>query len=208
MLEVGCSDGANLLPMAAALPHAQFVGCDLSGIAIAEARRAAQELGLANVTFLQRDLATLTDDPGTFDYIIAHGVYSWVPAPVRDALLALAARRLSRNGALFVSYNVYPGCHIREATWQILHYHVDRIADPRGQLDAARALRRCSPNPASRRPRPTRCCARSSASSPRKRTARCFTTICRSPTIPFISTSSPRISRGTASRISGKPRRI
>ena len=140
VLEVGCSDGANLLPMAAALPHAQFVGCDLSGSAIADARRAAQELGLANVTFLQQDLATLTDDPGTFDYIIAHGVYSWVPAPVRDALLALAARRLARNGALFVSYNVYPGCHVREAAWQILHYHVDRIADPRGQLDAARAF--------------------------------------------------------------------
>jgi tRNA G46 methylase TrmB len=67
VLEVGCSDGANLLPMAAALPHAQFVGCDLSGTAIADARAAAQELGLSNVTLLQQDLSTLTDDPGTFD---------------------------------------------------------------------------------------------------------------------------------------------
>jgi predicted O-methyltransferase YrrM len=140
VLEVGCSDGANLLPMAAALPSARFVGCDLSGSAIADARRAAQELGLSNITFLQRDLATLTDDPETFDYIIAHGVYSWVPAAVREALLSLAAHRLSRNGVLFVSYNVYPGCHVREAAWQMLHYHVDRIADPRAQLDAARAF--------------------------------------------------------------------
>ncbi|MEO8751394.1 MAG: class I SAM-dependent methyltransferase [Casimicrobiaceae bacterium] len=140
VLEVGCSDGANLLPMAAALPHARFIGCDLSGSAIAAARQAANELGLANITFLQQDLATLTDDPAAFDYIIAHGVYSWVPAPVRDALLALAAHRLARNGVLFVSYNVYPGCHVREAAWRILHHHVDRIADPRAQLDAARAL--------------------------------------------------------------------
>jgi predicted O-methyltransferase YrrM len=140
VLEVGCSDGANLLPMAAALPHAQFVGCDLSASAIADARRAAAELGITNVTFLQRDLSTLTDDPGTFDYIIAHGVYSWVPAAVRDALLKLAAHRLSRNGVLFVSYNVYPGCHVRQAAWQMLHYHVDHLADPRAQLDAARAF--------------------------------------------------------------------
>lgn len=140
VLEVGCSDGANLLPMAATLPHAQFIGCDLSGSAIAAARSAAQELGLSNVTFVQRDLATLTDDPEPFDYIIAHGVYSWIPAPVRDALLKLAARRLARNGAMFVSYNVYPGCHVREAAWRILHHHVDGIADPRGQLQAARAL--------------------------------------------------------------------
>ncbi len=140
VLEVGCSDGANLLPMAATLPHARFVGCDLSGSAIAAARRAAQELGLSNITFVQRDLATLVDDPEPFDYVIAHGVYSWVPAPVRDALLALAAQRLSRNGAMFVSYNVYPGCHVREAAWRILHHHVDGIADPRGQLEAARAL--------------------------------------------------------------------
>jgi len=140
VLEVGCSDGANLLPMAAALPHARFVGCDLSGGAIADARRAALQLGLSNVTFLQQDLSTLSDDPGVFDYIIAHGVYSWVPAAVRDALLALAAHRLSHNGVLFVSYNVYPGCHVREAAWQMLHYHVDHLADPRAQLDAARAF--------------------------------------------------------------------
>ena len=118
----------------------EVVGCDLSGSAIADARRAAQELGLSNVTLLQQDLSTLIDDPEGFDYIIAHGVYSWVPAAVRDALLTLAARRLSRNGVLFVSYNVYPGCHVREAAWQMLHYHVDHLADPRAQLDAARAF--------------------------------------------------------------------
>src|SRR5262249_58797310 len=58
VLEVGCSDGANLLPMALTLPHAQFVGCDISAHAIADAQRAAGELGLRNVEFVQRDLAT------------------------------------------------------------------------------------------------------------------------------------------------------
>lgn len=140
VLEVGCSDGANLLPMAAGLPGATFVGCDISPRAIDAARAGAAALRLANVSFVQRDLAELRDEPGTFDYIIAHGVYSWVPSPVRDALLALARARLSRNGLLFVSYNVYPGCHVRQAAWGMLHHHVDGIADPRARMVAARDL--------------------------------------------------------------------
>lgn len=140
VLEVGCSDGANLLPMAADLPHATFVGCDISSRAIDKARAGAAALGLSNVTFLERDLATLATETRPFDYIVAHGVYSWVPAAVRDALLALAKARLSRNGILFVSYNVFPGCHVRQAAWQMLHHHVDAIEDPRARLAKAREL--------------------------------------------------------------------
>jgi len=140
VLEVGCNDGANLLPMAATLPGARFVGCDLSERAIATARRVAQELEIDNVTLEQRDLATLADDAEPFDYIIAHGVYSWVPPQVRDALLDLAARRLAPHGAMFVSLNVFPGCRIRQAAWEMLHQHVDGIADPKAKLDAARAF--------------------------------------------------------------------
>ena len=108
VLEVGCSDGANLLPMAAGLPEASFVGCDLSGQAIAMARAGAEELGLRNVTLLQQDLATLGDDPAPFDYIIAHGVYSWVPAPVRDALLDLARRKLVAQRRTFRELQCLP----------------------------------------------------------------------------------------------------
>lgn len=140
VLEVGCSDGANLIPMAAALPDARFVGCDLSPPAIDAARRTVAELGLANVTLLEGDLRELPAELDQFDYIIAHGVYSWVPAPVREALFALASSRLAQNGVMFVSYNVYPGCHVRRAAWEVLHYHVDPIQDPRARLDAAREL--------------------------------------------------------------------
>jgi flagellar motor protein MotB len=68
-----------------------------------------------------------------FDFIVAHGVYSWVPPPVRDALFALASGRLARNGILYVSYNVLPGCRVRQAAWDVLHHHVDRIEDKLGQ---------------------------------------------------------------------------
>jgi len=140
VLEVGCSDGANLLPMAASLPAASFVGCELSPAATALARTGATELGLENVTLIEGDLREFPDALGPFDFVIAHGVYSWVPAPVRDALFALAAKKLSRNGLMFVSYNVYPGCHVRQAAWEMLRHHIAGINDARGRLDAARTL--------------------------------------------------------------------
>jgi SAM-dependent methyltransferase/methyltransferase-like protein len=140
VLDVGCGDGANLLPMAAALPDARFVGCDLSPRAISAAREAVAQLGLANVTLVEGDLRELPDAFGPFDYIIAHGLYSWVPADVRDALLALAAERLSPAGLVFVSYNVYPGCHVRQAAWETLRFHSEQLEGARARLDAARAL--------------------------------------------------------------------
>src|SRR5438552_3715977 len=82
---------------------------------IAAARSAVAELGLPNVALFEGDLSALPETLGDFDYMIAHGVYSWVPAPVRDAMFELAQRRLKRSGILFVSYNVYPGCHVRQA---------------------------------------------------------------------------------------------
>ena len=71
VLEVGCNDGSNLLPMAASLPDARFVGCDVSASAIAAAREGASAVGLRNVSFEMADLASF--DGGRFDYIVAHG---------------------------------------------------------------------------------------------------------------------------------------
>src|SRR5207237_10705778 len=89
LLEVGCNDGANLIPMAMSLPSAQFVGCDLSSRAVDAGGRMIAELGLSNIALVEEDLSALSPSYGTFDYIVAHGVYSWVPASVPDALFAL-----------------------------------------------------------------------------------------------------------------------
>jgi hypothetical protein len=142
VLDIGCSDGANLVPMALGLPHAHFVGVDLSASAIAAARGLAERLGLANVTLHEGDVGALAPSLGAFDYIVAHGVYSWVPPPVRDAMLALARDRLSPQGVMFVSYNVLPGARVRQVAWDVLHYATDGIADPRERMDAARRLAR------------------------------------------------------------------
>ena len=143
MLEVGCNDGSNLIPMAVSLPAARFVGCDLSPRALDAGRRTIDALGLANITLVEGDLAALAPAHGEFDFIVAHGVYSWVPPDVRDALFALAAQRLARDGILYVSFNVLPGCRVRQAAWDVLHHHVDHIEDPRSRLRCRATARPC-----------------------------------------------------------------
>jgi SAM-dependent methyltransferase len=138
VLEVGCNNGANLLPMAAALPDATFVGCDIAPLAIRSANESAAALALSNVRFVEADLAAL--DGGPWDYVIAHGVYSWVPAPVRDALFGLLRRALAPNGLAFVSYNTYPGGYVRRAAWEALRWHVRDAPAREDQLREARAL--------------------------------------------------------------------
>jgi methyltransferase-like protein/protein-L-isoaspartate O-methyltransferase len=142
VLEVGCNDGANLIPMAQGLPQATFVGCDLSPRAIAAGRRTIATLGLRNIALVEEDLSTLDPAHGEFDYLIAHGVYSWVPPAARDGLFALGQARLAPTGVMFVSYNALPGSQVRMAAWDVLHHAVDGIADPHERLGAARRLAR------------------------------------------------------------------
>ena len=140
LLELGCGDGGNLLPMACALPGAQFVGIDISGQAIAAARARAQAAGIENVSFEEASLAEFAPPAGSFDYVIAHGVFSWVPEPVREALMALCARALSEHGVAYVSYNTLPGGHLRDVVRDILKAHVPESEPPARQLAAAREL--------------------------------------------------------------------
>jgi SAM-dependent methyltransferase len=142
VLEVGCGDAANLLPMAYGLPGSDFVGFDLAAAPVAAGRRAAERLGLANLSLAARDLADFPADAGRFDYIIAHGIYSWVPPGTRDRLLALIAHHLAPNGVAFVSYNVYPGCHMRRMVWEMLRFHVDHLPDARQRIAEAQTLAR------------------------------------------------------------------
>jgi len=141
VLEVGCGDGANLLPMAARMPGARFVGCDLSSLLMDRARVMANGLSLSNVELIEDDLRAVASGLGDFDYIVAHGFYSWVPADVRDALFALARERLAPNGLLCVSYNVLPGCFVRRIGWDAIRLEVAGAATPRERLDGARRIR-------------------------------------------------------------------
>ncbi len=140
VLELGCGNGANLIPMALTLPGSRFAGVDLAAVPIAAAQALAVELGLKNIAFHQLDIMDLDPGFGEFDYIIAHGVYSWVPPAVRDKLMAICRANLAPSGVAFVSYNTFPGCHLRKMMRGMLEYQTRNIAGPDLRLKHAFAL--------------------------------------------------------------------
>ena len=138
VLELGCGDGANLLPIAEACPDSRLVGIDLAATAVERGRRIAATLGLGNLDLRVGDIARLPEDLGEFDYVIAHGVYSWVPGPVREALLAACRRHLAAQGVAFVSYNVLPGGHLRRLLREAMLMHLEGVDEPAARTAAAR----------------------------------------------------------------------
>jgi methyltransferase-like protein/SAM-dependent methyltransferase len=140
VLELGCGDGGNLIPMALSLPGSEFVGFDLAPSAIERGVAAAAAVGVTNVSLHAGDIAAIGPEAGEFDYVIAHGVYSWVPPAVRVALLRLVRERMRPQGLAFISYNALPGDHIRSVVRQMMRMHTADIEDPRKKIEQARAL--------------------------------------------------------------------
>jgi SAM-dependent methyltransferase len=139
VLEIGGGDGLNALAIGAAYPRAEVINFDLAGEPIARGRRWSATSGIANVRHEQLDILDAADRlDGTFDYIMAHGVYAWVPAEVSAALMALVGRRLSPNGVALISYNCLPGGHARRALREMVLHHVGHIADLRARIAAVR----------------------------------------------------------------------
>ncbi|HEV3165834.1 MAG TPA: class I SAM-dependent methyltransferase [Isosphaeraceae bacterium] len=140
VLEFGCAGGGNLIPMAQAMPEAQFLGVDLSSRQVADGRAMIEALGLKNIDLRAMSILDADESLGTFDYIICHGVYSWVPPEVQQQILALCTRQLAPDGVAYVSYNIYPGWHLRSMVREMMSYHVASIADPQARIDQARAI--------------------------------------------------------------------
>jgi SAM-dependent methyltransferase len=140
VLEIGCGNGANLIPLAYHLPQSRFTGIDLAAEPIAAASATAGDLELHNIDLRVADLRDLGAEDGEFDYIFAHGLYSWIPAGVRDRLLAVCRERLTPQGVAFVSYNVYPGRYPRQMIREILLYHTRTFEDPAERIAEARRL--------------------------------------------------------------------
>ena len=141
VLELGCADGGNLLPMAADYPGSQFVGIDLSPVQVDMGRQAIRDLSLDNFELRTNDILELgADDLERFDYIIVDGVFSWVPSAVQERILAICRDHLEETGIAFVSYNTYPGWHGKQALGELMRYHTNQISDPRDKAVAAQDL--------------------------------------------------------------------
>jgi SAM-dependent methyltransferase len=140
VLEIGCASGGNLIPLAFSIPRGQFVGIDISPRQIAEAKAHADALGLTNVDLKAINLVDLEPGRGPFDYIICHGVYSWVSAEIRRQILELMARHLAPQGIGYISYNTYPGWHAGGMIREMMLYRIRGISDPDRRVRESRAL--------------------------------------------------------------------
>jgi methyltransferase-like protein/2-polyprenyl-3-methyl-5-hydroxy-6-metoxy-1,4-benzoquinol methylase len=140
VLEVGCGDGLNLTSVALSLPQAECIGIDLGAEGIQKGQDRVRYLGLKNIELRRLDLLDVSERLGSFDFIIAHGIYSWVPEIVRDKLLAICKQNLAENGVAYVSYNTYPGGYFRDLARGMMRFHVSEFDDPRQRVTQARSL--------------------------------------------------------------------
>ena len=128
VLELGCGSGSSLISFAYGLPESEFVGIDLSENQIAHGNSVAHGIGLKNLKLIHGDISEISrESDGEFDYIIAHGLYSWTPETVREKILAIGGELLSPNGIAYVSYNTFPGCHLRLMMREMMLYHTNGI---------------------------------------------------------------------------------
>ena len=122
VLELGATYGGNIISQALFNPDATFVGIELSQEQVEKGNEVITNAGLTNVSLIQSDIASIGSEIGTFDYIIAHGVYSWVDDGVKEALLRLIDEHLAEDGIAYVSYNTYPGWHTMEEVRQLMMF--------------------------------------------------------------------------------------
>ncbi len=143
VLELGCASGGNLIPAAEAMPGATFVGIDLAPNQIADGKAIIDTLGLRNVRLEAMSVTDIPPDFGEFDYIIAHGLYSWVPPEVQQSILQTCKRHLASRGVAYISYNTYPGWRLRGTMRDLILYRLEDLPAEislRERLDLARAF--------------------------------------------------------------------
>jgi SAM-dependent methyltransferase/methyltransferase-like protein len=146
VLELGCASGGNIVPLAKRFPRASFLGIDLSRRHIEVGRRRIDAVNAANIELRQVDLTGISLAE-KFDYVICHGVFSWVPRKAQDAILRICNESLAANGIAAISYNVLPGWHLRRIVREICLHYVggletphDRVAQARHVLDLTAKL--------------------------------------------------------------------
>jgi methyltransferase-like protein len=139
VLELGCGDATNLLAMAFHLATSEFVGVERSAVQHNAGVAARDRLGVSNLHLRCADVRRLGAELGTFDYILVHGVLSWVAPRVRERILALCARHLAPHGVAYVSYNTLPGWGVRGQVRDAMLSQVGEAVDPRERVARARA---------------------------------------------------------------------
>jgi len=140
VLELGCAEGANVIAMAFHLDEAEFVGVDASERQIEAGRVARDRLGLDNLDLRVGDFATMGDELGTFDYVIVHGVLSWIAPPLRTRLWEIVGASLRPEGVAYVSYNCAAGWGPKDELRRMLLEHTAPLATHAEKIARTRAI--------------------------------------------------------------------
>jgi len=140
VLELGCADGANIIPYAELYPESTFVGVDLSVRQVESGQKSIREIGLTNVTLHHQDILTFDPAGKKFDFIIVHGIFSWVPPAVRERILNICDTSLSDSGIAYISYNALPGWHMRGMIRDMMLFHTQQFGEVQQKINQSRAL--------------------------------------------------------------------
>lgn len=140
VLELGCAEGGNLIPHALNYPKASFVGVDLSKVQIDTGLENVKTLGLTNVELKHMSITDIDESFGKFDYIICHGVISWVPEFVRERIFEICSKNLVENGIAYVSYNTLPGWNMIRTIRDMMLYHSQMFTSTQDKVTQSRLL--------------------------------------------------------------------
>ncbi len=124
VLELGCANGGNIMTAAAAYPEASFTGIDYSRAQIEHGNKIIDEADLGNIQLICQSIEDIGPDFGTFDYIIAHGLLSWVPEGLQQKIFDICQNNLADDGLAYISFNAYPGWHFGDAIRHMMHLHL------------------------------------------------------------------------------------
>jgi len=139
VLELGCAEGGNIIPHAVHYPKGEYIGIDLSKVQIEAGQKHIKELRLKNIELKHCSITDVDDSFGKFDYIICHGVLSWVPDFVQDKIIEISKKNLSKNGIAYISYNTLPGWNMVRTIRDMMIYHAKSFSENE-KVSQSRAL--------------------------------------------------------------------
>ena len=140
VLELGCASGGNIIPLASQFPEGEFTGIDASRVQIDMALAHVRNLDLKNIEFRFQSILDITEGLGKFDYIIVHGILSWVPTEVQNKIFEVCNKNLAGNGIAYISYNTYPGWNFIKCLRDMMLYHTANFTDPARKVKEAANL--------------------------------------------------------------------
>ncbi|MGE3319814.1 MAG: methyltransferase regulatory domain-containing protein [Candidatus Berkiella sp.] len=140
ILELGCASGGNLIPIAYHFPTSECLGIDISDKQIDDGIAQIMDLNISNITLRCQSILDFGIQEGKFDYIICHGVYSWVDNEARQKIMQICHDNLAKNGIAYISYNTFPGWNMVNSVRELMMWHTKNISEPAARASQARSV--------------------------------------------------------------------